>query len=97
MKKEICRMVAELNSNTNLPDRWMRRNVRQYQLVSAINNSVCLYLADNLAQHFIDRCYKYLDDLDIQNREPKYYLLAKEILSLISEDIKGVLSQRPNG
>ncbi len=84
MKEKVYYLLKELNSNKNLPDKWLKRNIRYYQLVSAMNNCICLYLADNITQNIIDRCYKYLHDFEIQNNEPKYYYLAKEILDLIS-------------
>ena len=88
MKEKIHYLIKELNSSKNLPNKWLRRNIRYYELVSAMNNCICLYLADNITQNIIDRCYKYLDVFDIQNKEPKYYFLAKEILDLISKEFK---------
>ena len=84
MNEKVYYLLRELNSNKNLPDKWLKRNIRYYQLVSAMNNCICLYLADNITQNIIDRCYKYLHYFEIQNNEPKYYYLAKEILDLIS-------------
>jgi ABC-type Zn uptake system ZnuABC Zn-binding protein ZnuA len=71
-----------------VPDKWLKRNHRAYNYICALNLVIVLYLANNLQQHIIQRCYKELEIVKKQNEGSEFVELSVELLQVLNQKIQ---------
>lgn len=71
-----------LNSDSEVPPRWYRRNAVEYELICYINNIIGCYLAHNYEAIpiFIQRCRRFLSRYTIKEKDIRYFEYISEYL-----------------
>jgi len=77
---EILKLIKKVNSEDVLPSRWLRRNHIHYKLVCGVDVVICQYLSDNLYLHFILRCDKYIEQVELNSDNIEYINTVKLLL-----------------
>jgi hypothetical protein len=75
----INRIIRKINSREVMPKYWFRRNHEGYQVVSAVNNVIGLYLSNELEDFLIDRIEAELKKVSQKDDTFEYIKLAQEL------------------
>jgi hypothetical protein len=81
-----------LNHTDSVPERGYRRDVREYALVSYVNNIIGCYLSENykIIPVFIERAKNHMKDNKANEKTFAYYEKVSEFLN----DMESFLSEK---
>ena len=81
-----------LNHKDSVPDRGYRRDVREYDLISYVNNIIGCYLSDNypVIPVFIERARNHMNEYEPNENSLAYYDRVAEFLN----DMEAFLSEK---